>query len=151
MLGEPLSLVEQKLDHARDLLADARPDDELPNQLGSPYDEHTLTLRNASCYIEAGKPRRAAGLYAQVLATDHLSPRDCGYFTARMALSLALAGEPDAAADAGLDAARLAAATASERTKRELMRALATLMPWRNRPGPRALREAFVVAPDRTS
>lgn len=144
MLGEPFSLIEQKLDDACQLLADAPVEH---NQLGSPYSENTLTLRNASCYVEAGKPRQAAGLYAHVLATDHLSPRDRGYFTARMTSALALAGEPDAAADAGLEAVRLATATASQRTKRELTRALATLTPWQNRPGPRALREAVVVSP----
>lgn len=151
MLGESLSVVEHKLDDARALLANMHANDESPKQLGIPYDEHTLTLRNASCYIEAGKPQRAAGLYAHVLASDHLAPRDRGYFTARMASALALAGEPDEAADAGLDAARLAAATTSQRTKRELTRALATLTPWQNRPGPRALREAVVVSPDAPS
>jgi transcriptional regulator with XRE-family HTH domain len=150
MLGEPISIIEQKLDDARRLLADATPGDESHTQIGSPYSEHTLTLRNASCYIEAGKPRRAASLYADVLAADHLSPRDRGYFTARMASALALAGEPDEAAGAGLDAAQLATATASQRTKRELTRALATLTPWQNRPGPRALREAVVVSPERS-
>lgn len=148
MLGETLSIIEQKLDDARQLLADAPVEH---NQLGNPYDENTLTLRNASCYIEVGKPQRAAGLYAHVLATDHLSERDRGYFTARMTSALALAGEPDDAADAGLNAAQLATATASQRTKRELMRALATLTPWQNRPGPRALREAVVVSPERPS
>jgi hypothetical protein len=53
---------------------------------------------------------------------------------------LALAGEPDEAASAGLEAVQIASSTTSQRTNRELMRALATLQPWRNRPGPRALR-----------
>jgi hypothetical protein len=67
--------------------------------------------------------------------------RDRGYFfLARRTSSLALAGEPDEAASAGLEAVQIASSTTSQRTNRELMRALATLQPWRNRPGPRALR-----------
>ena len=150
MLGEPISTIEQTLDDARQLVAALRGDD-LHEQLGSPYNENTFILRNASCYFEAGKPQRAAELYAEALSTGELSPRDRGYFTARLACSLALAGEPDRAADAGLEAAQLATATTSQRTKRELMRALATLTPWQNRPGPRALREAVMITPERQS
>lgn len=146
MVGEAMSIIEQKLDDARRFLADATPEDEPDNQFGSYYNEDALTLRNASCYIEAGKPHQAATLYKQVLSTGLLSRRDRGYFLARLASSLALAGEPDDAAGAGLEAVQLATATTSRRTKRELMRSLDTLKPWHNRPGPRALREA-VVAP----
>lgn len=146
MLGEPMSIIEQKLDDARRLLADATPDDEQHNRLGSSFTDGTLTLRIASCYMEAGKPRQAAALYSQVLSADLLSRRDRGYFLARLASSLALAGEPDDAAGAGLEAAQLATATTSQRTKRELMRALATLKPWHNRPRPRALRQAVMTS-----
>lgn len=135
MVGESMSIIEQKLDDARRFLADATPDDEPDSQFGSYYNEDTLTLRNASCYIEAGKPHQAATLYQQVLSNDLLSRRDRGYFLARLTSSLALAGEPDDAAGAGLEAIQLAEATTSQRTKRELMRSLATLKPWHNRPG----------------
>ena len=93
MLGESISIIEQKLDDARQLIAAAQGVDDLHEQLGSPYNENTFALRNASCYFEVGKPQRAAGQYAEVLSTDELSPRDRGYFTARMASSLALAGD----------------------------------------------------------
>jgi transcriptional regulator with XRE-family HTH domain len=146
MVGESMSTIERKLDDARLLLAGATPDDDPDDHLSSYCNEGILTLRDASCYIEAGKPRRAASLYQQVLSTDLLSRRDRGYFLARLASSLALAGEPDDAATVGLEAAQIATDTASQRTKRELMRALVTLKPWHNRPGPRALREA-VAAP----
>lgn len=92
----------------------------------------------SACYIEAGKPHQAATLYKQVLSTGSLSPRYRGYFLARLTSSLALAGEPDDAAGAGLEAIKLATATTSQRTKRELQRSLVTLKPWHNRPGPRA-------------
>lgn len=146
MVGEPISLIEQKLDRARQLLADATLDDAQPGQFGCSFNEGALTLRTASCYIEAGKPQQAAALYGQILSADGLSRRDRGYFLARRTSSLALAGEPDAAASVGLEAAHLASSTASQRTKRELVRALATLKPWRNRPGPRELREALATS-----
>ena len=49
-------------------------------------------------------------------------PDHRGYFLARWASAMALAGEPDAAADMGLKVAQVAAAVASKRTTRELMR-----------------------------
>ncbi|MGH3885016.1 MAG: hypothetical protein ACRDSZ_00335 [Pseudonocardiaceae bacterium] len=146
MVGEPISLIEQKLDQARQLLADTTLDDAQPGQLGASFNEGALTLRTASCYIEAGKPLQAAALYGHVLSAGGLSRRDRGYFLARRTSSLALAGEPDEAASAGLEAAQLASSITSQRTKRELMRALAALTPWRNRPGPRALREALATS-----
>jgi hypothetical protein len=146
MVGEPISLIEQKLDHARALLADAALNDAQPGQLGCSFDEGAFTLRAASCYIEAGKPQQAAAFYGHVLSAGGLSRRDRGYFLARRTSSLALAGEPDEAASAGLEAVQIASSTTSQRTNRELMRALATLQPWRNRPGPRALREALATS-----
>jgi hypothetical protein len=77
------------------------------------------------------------------LKADLLSRRDRGYFMARQASSLALAGEPDEAARLGLQAIDVATATSSQRTKRELGRAVGTLQPWIGRPGPRQLREAL--------
>jgi len=50
MFGEDLSSVQRKLDEARRLLGQA----EMVN--GSPT-EATLALREASCYVEAGKPQ----------------------------------------------------------------------------------------------
>ncbi|MBV9144167.1 MAG: hypothetical protein JO115_25145 [Pseudonocardiales bacterium] len=84
-------------------------------------------------------------MYGQALATGQLTHRDHGYVLARLTCSLALSGEPDDAATAGLEALQIATATASERTKRELMRSLVTLTPWQDRPGPRALREALMA------
>jgi tetratricopeptide (TPR) repeat protein len=146
MVGEPISLIEQKLDLACQLLADTALDDVEPGQLGCSFDEGALMLRTASCYIEAGKPQQAAAFYDQVLSAGGLSRRDRGYFLARRTSSLALAGEPDEAADAGLEAVQLASATSSQRTQRELMRALSALTPWRTRPGPRELREALATS-----
>ncbi|TDP96376.1 hypothetical protein EV186_104361 [Labedaea rhizosphaerae] len=145
MTGESLGLVERKLDEARSILARSTDPDDSPDQLGVYFNEGTLTLRTASCYVEAGKPKHAADLFGDVLATGVLSRRDQGYFLARRASSLALAGEPDDAAAVGLESAAVASVTGSARTKRELGRALATLEPWSARPGPRALREALAT------
>jgi DNA-binding XRE family transcriptional regulator len=142
MLGEPLREVERYLDDARDWLA--RPGDTAgESPLSSHYNEINLTLQTASCYIEAGRPRRAADLYRAALRQPALSLRDQGYFLARHTVALALAGEPDDAAAQGLQAVQIVAVTESHRTTRELRRALRTLEPWRSRPAPRALREAI--------
>ncbi|MGH3734789.1 MAG: helix-turn-helix domain-containing protein [Micromonosporaceae bacterium] len=143
MVGEPVDLIKRKLDDARVLLARAEQTDAEPDELGSGYDDSIWTLRSASCYIEAGQPRRAADLYNEVLTTNCLSRRDRGYLLARQASALALAGEPDDSAVVGLRSIQLAEATNSTRTERELGRALTALGPWISRPGPRELREAL--------
>lgn len=143
MLGEPFSVVEQKLEDARRLVDAADTSDERYAHLGTYYNEGTHLLRAASCYIEAGKPAKAATLYGGVLSARNLSRRDEGYFRARRAAALALSGEPDDAAHEGPVAMQLVTEMRSSRTRRELVRVVETLNPWNNRPGPRALREAL--------
>ncbi|SBW24964.1 DNA-binding protein [Candidatus Protofrankia californiensis] len=138
MTGEPIEIVERKLNDARTLLATADADD--VSLLGAQYDEGTWLLRSASCYVEAGKPRQAAMLYGEVLATSTLARRDEGYYRARRAVACALGGEPDEAAQEGLEALRLAASTNSQRTNREVARVVEILAPWQGRSGPRELR-----------
>ncbi|WP_410596275.1 helix-turn-helix transcriptional regulator [Amycolatopsis sp. lyj-23] len=145
MLGEPLAAVERHLDQAHRWLGRAT-DASDSGSLSSHYSATSLTLQTASCYIEAGKPRQAADLYEQAIRTPALSHRDQGYFLARHTVALALAGEPDDAATQGLKAMAIAATTQSQRTTRELERALGTLTPWASRPGPRALGEAVRAA-----
>ncbi|MEV5413810.1 hypothetical protein AB0K60_33905 [Thermopolyspora sp. NPDC052614] len=145
MVGEPMDKVERALGEAHRLLADFESghDDGGGRQLSGHYSRAGLTLQTASCYIEAGQPARAAGLYHEVLRDKSLSRRDQGYFLARRAYSLALAGQPDEAAAVGLTSVRLADATNSLRTKRELGRVVRSLGPWATRPGPRELGEAL--------
>ena len=111
MLGEPLPAIERQLDDARQLLAQTTTDNEQPGQIGAHFTENTLLLRDASSYTEAGKPKRAAALFGDVLASDVLSRRDTGYFRARRAAALALSGEPDEAAAVGLVSIETAVAT----------------------------------------
>nr|SBO94270.1 putative DNA-binding protein [Nonomuraea gerenzanensis] len=144
MVGEPMDRVERALGEAvqwLDMFESGRGDG--GTHLSSTYGRADLTLRTASCYIEAGLPARAAGLYQEVLDGTSLSRRDRGYFLARRAFSLALAGQPDEAAAVGLVSVRLANTTSSRRTKRELERAVRALGPWAARPGPRELEEAL--------
>lgn len=108
-------------------------------------------LRQATCYTEAGKPAQGASLFADVLATGKLSRRDAGFFGARRAAALALSGEPDEAAQVGLEAVGIAKETHSERTTRLLGDVVRSLTPWSSRPGPRALREALSALSSVTS
>ncbi|MGV9678658.1 XRE family transcriptional regulator [Nocardia sp. NPDC003482] len=139
MQGATFDVIARKLDEADELRA-ARPS-------GSEGgDVHTHLLRAASCYLEAGKPAKAAALFATVLESTDLSGRDEGYFRARRATALALSGEPDGAAAEGLAAMRRATEKQSVRTREELLRAVEAMERWRHRPGPRELREA--LSPD---
>lgn len=142
MLGEPMRAVQRKIDQARDLLANASPDGQRDAVFGANFTADTLMLRCATCYTEAGKPAKAAALFAEVIQSGSLSRRDAGFFRARRATALALSGEPDEAAMVGLQAIQIARATSSERTMRVLTDVVRTLRPWSSRPAPRALREA---------
>lgn len=141
MLGESFSAVEAKLDQAEDLFAATPATDDRP-EFGTYFTEGALLTRRACCYTEAGKPARAAELFGEAL-DGGLSKRDEGFFRALRALAYALSGEPDAAAQEGLEAVRIAATTNSERTTRELGRTVKILEPWRSRPGPRQLRDSL--------
>jgi hypothetical protein len=142
MLGEPFGTVERKLDQAKDLFAEARPADGEP-RFGSYFDAGAMLLREATCYIEAGKPARAATLFHDAITAGGLSRRDEGYFRARRAFACALSGEPDQAASEGLAALSIATAVKSGRSTRELRRTATILRPWASRPGPRQLRESL--------
>ncbi|MGA6157831.1 XRE family transcriptional regulator [Stenotrophomonas sp. NPDC087984] len=144
MLGEPLTLIEQKLDTARELLTRAA--DGEPSGLGAYFNEHTLLLRNAVSYTEAGKPGIAADLFGEIISAGTLSRRDTGFFNARRAAALALGGEPDEAAEVGIASAEVAQAVQSERTVRVLGEVLQTLSRWRSRPAVRKFREALRAA-----
>ncbi|HET9141313.1 helix-turn-helix domain-containing protein [Actinophytocola sp.] len=148
MIGEPLPAVERRLDHAHELLAQVKPDDQ-PDRLGAYFTAQTLLLRNASSFTEAGRPGRAAALFGEVLSTAVLSRRDAGYFRARRAVALALSGEPDEAAAVGLGSVEIALATDSRRTLRVLNEVMRTLAPWRSRPAVREFGDVLARHPAR--
>jgi hypothetical protein len=143
MTGGSIEAVERMLDSSRALHLSAASASSEQICLGAGCDEDTMALRTASCYLEAGRPKVAADLYRRVLASGVLSPRDRGYFLARLASALACAGEPDESAAAGIQAAIVATNTASTRTNRELHRALGTLRPWFDRAGPKQLMDVL--------
>lgn len=142
MLGEPFAVVERKLGDADRLYASTdtggRP------EFGTYFTEAAVATRRALCYVEAGKPAKAAELFGTVISSNQLTRRDEGFFRALRSYACALSGEPDAAADEGLSALGIATSTNSERTTRELSRTVKALTPWSTRPGPRRLREALV-------
>ncbi|HET9654778.1 MAG TPA: XRE family transcriptional regulator, partial [Kineosporiaceae bacterium] len=140
MLGATVAEVEQKLGHAWDLLTQDDPGKDT-QRLGAVLTADTLTLRAAVCYTESGQGKRAAGLFEQVLATGALSHRDTGYFTARRAVALARAAEPDTAATLALESAEIATGARSLRTRRVIAEVADTLQAWSDRPAVRALRE----------
>lgn len=144
MIGEPMNAVEQDMATARELLDQASSDDR-PAPGSGYFTMDTLLLRQATCYTEAGKPAKAATLFGDVLAGGQLSRRDAGFFKARRAAALALSGEPDEAADVGLQACQTARETNSGRTIRILIDVVQTLQPWSSRPGPRALKQAVLT------
>ncbi|MEU7746121.1 helix-turn-helix transcriptional regulator [Nonomuraea sp. NPDC049158] len=142
MLGEPLRMVEQKSDDARQLLARSTGDE--ADALGGVFSQETLLLRSTACHTGAGKPALAAEILAGVIASDALSARDGGYFRARRAAALAMIGEPDEAAIVGAEAARVAQATRSGRTTTVLVDAMRILERWSSRPQVRMLRDALI-------
>lgn len=141
MIGEPLSAVKDRLGLAEQLMEQALADD--ASTLGAYFNEHTLLLRNAVSYTEAGKPSMAVELFNNAMRTGTLSVRDGGFFNARRASALALSGEPDEAARVGTASAKVAAAVKSERTVRVLNEALQSLGRWSSRPAVREFRETL--------
>lgn len=146
MLGTNHDLVERKLAEAHQLLTDADCSAAVDDRpLGMHYNETLLTMQTAICYCEGGHPRRAVELYDSWLSAQHFSRRDYGYFQALRSAALALAGEPDTAATAGMTALSVATETASQRTTQELRSVVEVLRPWASRPAVRELREAVLA------
>jgi len=142
MTGEGAGEVEREVARAEALLARADPASECGP--GGPW-ERTLRLRAAACLTEAGRPRRAADLFDEVISAGGLSRRDEGFFQARRSTALALAGEPDEAASMALHAVMVGRATSSSRTLKVVSETAAVLDRWRDRSGPRALRDALAA------
>jgi transcriptional regulator with XRE-family HTH domain len=145
MLGADLVLVERKLDEARTLLTSTVSDEPAGSNLSAHYDQALLSMQTAICYAEAGKPQRAVELYSQDLSARAFSRRDYGYFLSLMANAVAASGEPDDAAQLGIDALDVAAKTDSRRTVHELRRLTSRLEPWSRRAAVRELQEALAA------
>lgn len=150
MAGDPIAVIERMSEDAHELLMLALSNADYDGPASAYFTIDTLILRRAACYTVAGKPAKAASLFAEVIAGGSLSRRDSGFFQARWAVALALSGEPDEAAAVGLSALDLASRTDSERTKRVLTNVVRVMKPWAYRPGPRALSEALATSPRST-
>ncbi|GAA1582876.1 hypothetical protein [Actinoplanes couchii] len=106
-------------------------------------DGEDVTLREASCWIEAKQPERAAQIYGERLGTSGLSTRDTGYFRARQAVALAQSEQPDLAAARALEALSTSVHTGSIRTYGAVRNAHRVLAPWHARDTVVALGEAL--------
>ena len=143
MTGGSFAAVEEKLDQARVLLAQAGSAGQ--GTLGAHYSPELLDLQSAICYVEAGQPGLAVGIYRAHLDSGKLSKRDHGYFSVLMAQALVAAREPDEAAYLGQSALSVAVATRSTRTIGELGRLTEDLKPWKTRPAVRELYNALAA------
>jgi hypothetical protein len=103
---------------------------EQANEVAFGYD---LKLREASCWIEAGHPDRAANLYDEGLNAQGISVRDQAYFRARQAIALAHSAQPDLAAQHAVHALSASQKTGSIRTKNAVEVAHRALSPWHSR------------------
>jgi transcriptional regulator with XRE-family HTH domain len=146
MVGGSLSVVQERLGSAAELMARVPDREEGAPALGAYFTEHTLLLRNAVSYTEAGKPGLAVELFDKAMRPGQLSLRDAGFFNARRASALALSGEADEAARVGTASAEVAVAMASSRTVRVLNEALLSLGRWSSRPAVREFRETLRVS-----
>jgi tetratricopeptide (TPR) repeat protein len=141
MLAADWEQVARKLDEARTLFAQ----DPAPTDPGVHYAAPLFELQTAICYQAAGQPQQALAIYDEQLTPETFSRRDYGFFLSLKSEALASAGAPDDAAESGLQALALAAATDSVRTRGELDRLVAMLRPDADRPKVRELRQALLV------
>jgi hypothetical protein len=131
MLGAAESDVRRQLDDARALLDTGEGRD--ADELGREYGPKLLELQAGLCLTEAGRPAEAVPVYDAVIADGATSERDRAYFRILQATSLALAGEPDRAAEQGRAALPVAVAAGSLRSVAEARTLLGVLAPWRQR------------------
>jgi transcriptional regulator with XRE-family HTH domain len=147
MLNGNLALIESKLSEARSLLAQDRAGaDGRAKEVAPHYDEALFGLQMAICYCEARQPERALELYDRWLSPEMFSRRDYAYFLSLKGSAYAVAGEPDNAAIAGLQAFPLARETESVRTVRELIRLAVQLEDCRDHESVQELRRSVLVA-----
>ncbi|MEU7906372.1 helix-turn-helix transcriptional regulator [Actinoplanes sp. NPDC049118] len=102
-----------------------------------------LTLREASCWIEAAQPERAVQLYEDGLTGEGVSLRDAGYFRSRQAVALARVEEPDLAADRAQQALSASVRTGSLRTRRTVEETHSLLRHWEAREAVAVLADAL--------
>ena len=147
MLSGDLEMMERKLDEAQELLAEggAHEDPDVGLGLGAHYGLPLLAMQIAICYWEAGRPGRAVEIFRNQLTIEAFSRRDYGYFLSLKGGALAAVHAPDQAADLGLQALAVAAATDSVRTMRELDRLVTELKPWAGRSRVRELSDAVLA------
>jgi hypothetical protein len=113
------------------------------------YDLRALTEQSAACYQVTGQADRAVTILEDTITS--MSPalvRDCGHLTAKLAVALTRARQPDPAraASLGLDALAAARQTGSGRILGELRTLDQRLTAqWPGHPASRSIREALAA------
>jgi hypothetical protein len=134
---------DRSLDQAQELLGQT--DDELPWGNACRRTPRYFDTHRATCYGRLGRAHEAAALWTNVLADIPASARrDRGVFSARYAMVLAQAHEPEPAVRAAATAVQLARATGSVRLRRELLAVAEHASKWRETAPGRALTEMLV-------
>ncbi|MEU9018636.1 helix-turn-helix transcriptional regulator [Actinomadura sp. NPDC048394] len=141
MLGQDVNAMETEIERARELLTGAAS----PGGIGSHFNEALFELQVAICHTEAGQPGRALELYEANLTKAAFPKRDFGYFLSLKGAAYAAAKDPDNAAMSALSALKIARATNSARTHREVLRVVGQLHAWPQRPAVLELREAVLA------
>ncbi|WP_157431746.1 XRE family transcriptional regulator [Actinomadura hibisca] len=141
MLSKDISLVEPKIDRARELLAE----DAENFDLATHYDAALFGLQVAICYTEVGQPTRALDIYERWLSPQAFSRRDYGYFLSLKSGTFLADHSPNDAATTGLQALTLARETNSARTHQEVLRLVGQLQPWSKLESVRELRHAMLA------
>ncbi len=113
------------------------------------YDLHTLEEQSAGCHLRAGQVDTAiAILESSVARTSGALARDRGHLTAKLAVAVAHASQPDPdrAASLGIEALGVARATGSARITRELSALDSVLTArWPGRAGTRELHDGLAA------
>jgi hypothetical protein len=145
----PRFYAEALLQHARgDLMVGQTVDlEEVVKRAREAAGGDDLTLREASCWIEADNPERAVQLYEDGLTAEGISVRDVGYYRSRQAIALAQVEEPDLAAQCAQVALSASVGTGSLRTEHTVRETRTRLTPWESREAVVALDNALSRVP----
>ncbi len=95
----------------------------------APADDATLSLREATVWLEAGRPEDADQTYQAALSRG-LAPRDMCFFEIRRAMALARSGHPETSANLATQGLMTACAIGSQRSADLAFEVNDALEPW---------------------
>ncbi|MFD9630333.1 helix-turn-helix transcriptional regulator [Streptomyces violascens] len=148
MTGAGESEIERVLEQAHAALDQATEPSGSPTcagPLGDGYTRERLMVQTGICWREAHRPDRAVTAFQTYIPRAAFGPRDHTHYSAFLAGALAENGEPDAAAAVALEALAVAGPPRYGQALAELNHTAQILLPHRNRPAVRELRERLLV------